>query len=107
MQSGGSGGPRISRTSQTSAPPGIGGPRRQSGAPAPGSQPPYDPNQSGCLISLAGTTDDATGRPVNDKTLRASSPGWPATDAGHRRQNRARPVNRIALVPQRAPVPPR
>ncbi len=48
MQAGGSGGPRMSRTSQTSNSSQIsGGPNRQSGAPAPGPQPPYDPNQYG------------------------------------------------------------
>lgn len=82
MQSGGSGGPRISRTSQTSnTSQTSGGPRRQSGAPAPGPQPPYDPNQYG-LPDLTGQSSRMTPRvapSVGRSTAPPVQPGQPHT----------------------------
>ena len=69
--SGGSGGPRPSRPSQTS-----GAPRRQSGAPVPGSsgsQPPYDPAGYG-LPDLSGYTPRMTPRVVSDQPPLPQSP---------------------------------
>src|SRR5690348_14416465 len=73
MQGGGSGGvggsrpsqsSRASQTSQTSQV--SGGPRRQSGAPAPGSQPPYDPMGLG-LPDLSGYAPRKTPRVAPDQ----------------------------------------
>ena len=92
MQGGGSGvgggsrpaqSSRASQTSQTSQV--SGGPRRQSGVPAPGSQPPYDPMGLG-LPDLSGYTPRMTPRVAPDQPElpqpqppRASQP--PAPDA--------------------------
>ena len=73
MQGGGSGGvggsrpsqsSRASQTSQTSQV--SGGPRRQSGVPAPGSQPPYDPMGLG-LPDLSGYAPRKTPRVAPDQ----------------------------------------
>ena len=78
MQSGGSGGPRISRTSQTSSTSRVsGGPRRQSGAPAPGPQPPYDPNQYG-LPDITGTAPRMTPRVAPSAGRSTAPPAQPS-----------------------------
>ncbi|HEY7343462.1 MAG TPA: hypothetical protein VH591_21510 [Ktedonobacterales bacterium] len=107
MQSGGSGGPRISRTSQTSNTSQIsGGPRRQSGAPAPGMQPPYDPNQYG-LPDVTGPSPRMTPRVASSATRPSAppaQPGQPHTLGVGERLARSRPTGSPSLpqAPARA-----
>lgn len=80
MQTGGSGGPRSSRTSRTSQT--SGGPNRQSGVPASGSQPPQDPASGYGLPDLSGFAPRMTPRiPPSDQPQHPQQPSQPAPSA--------------------------